>query len=78
MPIILYILYPSNASVAVRSCYENLRQIFLEQQSGKETFVEGQSQTAKISFSASKGNITYIALHVSVTINYYLRANFFT
>ena len=33
--------------VAVRRCYENLRRIFLEQQSGKENFVENQSKRRK-------------------------------
>ena len=34
-------------TVAVRRCYENLRHIYTEQQTGKEDYVERQSKSRK-------------------------------
>ena len=36
-------MYKYYQLVGIRQCYENMRRIFLEQQSGKELFVENQA-----------------------------------
>ena len=47
----------NHLTVAVRRCYENLRRVFLEHQSGKEDMVEHQSKMRKYRSRRERVNI---------------------
>ncbi len=59
--------------VTVRRCYENLRQIFLEQQVGKEKHVDNQTKQRKYRSHRERVSIS-VFIDYSIILSYFSRS----